>query len=118
MLGLEAVVTVLGEWVDSPDVMAASRAAQIALIGSLMTQQQALACKVTHLSCPLHRYHVCNDEANSSLLVLCYSFSFYSSSVVGKNGGALANTSHMPLELMPRSPVLRLICPQVLLDGF
>ena len=117
MPGLEAAITALGERVDSPDVLTASRAAEIALIGSLKAQQQTSPLKVTHLS--YHPYHVCNDETNSSLLFPFHSFSSYITSAGGETEesvGELANTSHMPLELVQH--VNFLVHPQVLLDGF
>lgn len=53
MPGMEAAITTLRERVDGPDVMAASRAAQHALIGSSKTRQQTATLRVSHLSLPL-----------------------------------------------------------------
>lgn len=75
MPGMEAAITTLRERVDGPDVMAASRAAQHALIGSSKTRQQTATLR--------------EDETELSV-------------------GELANTSNMPLELVPPSPALKL----------
>ena len=50
MPGMEAAITTLRERVDGPDVMAASRAAQHALIGSLKTRQQTVTLRVSRIS--------------------------------------------------------------------
>ncbi len=76
MPGMEAAITNLREQVDGPDAMAASRAAQDALMGFSKTRQPTSTFRVIDFPCTFHHY-VPSDQTIASLLLALLILKFF-----------------------------------------
>lgn len=114
MPGMEAVITNLRERVDGPDAVAASRAAQGALMGFSKSCQLISTFRVSAISYYFHQY-VLNNHTDVILLFYFLPFllilrGFFSLQEEGteQSVGEVGNTFTVPLELVPPSPALKL----------
>lgn len=110
MPGMETAITTLRERVDGPDIVASSRAAQNALVGSLKSHQQRPNLKVIYLTPPIITML---GMIRPILFLLVTSRLFLillplQEEEMEQSVDELAYTSHMPLELVPPSPALKL----------